>query len=245
MTFILSFIISALLFIAVSAAPVGKYLSYIGTSAAMLIYIKEDDTVVVIFMCQSDKAAFAGPYPLLSGPGVNEYVIGDGSNPQSTLLDLAREHCPEKVFLPGDLHNISFVPDKNSLITSLESRSDSFHKVDDSFLIPYRSTYADVDIEVYVSRSASPLRAGVRVTMKCGDSEVIASLFFESDKRSNPSPRYVLPPEEIVYHDEFKNELSAVCGIDLSPDDFKTMVFDTSTTAFTELKGERLPLTAL
>ncbi|KAF4685045.1 hypothetical protein FOZ60_006983 [Perkinsus olseni] len=209
MTFILSFIISALLFIAVSAAPVGKYLSYISTSAAMLIYIKEDDTVVVIFMCQSDKAAFAGPYPLLSGPGVNVYLIEDGSSSQSTLLDLAREHCPEKVFLPGDLHNISFVPDKNSLITSLGSRSDSFHKVDDSFLIPYRSTYADVDIA------------------------------------SNPSPRYVLPPEEIVYHDEFKNELSAVCGIDLSPDDFKTMVFDTSTTAFTELKGERLPLTAL
>ncbi|KAF4733187.1 hypothetical protein FOZ62_025690 [Perkinsus olseni] len=219
MTFILSFIISALLFIAVNAAPVGKYLSYIITSAAMLIYIKEDDTVVVIFMCQSDRAAFAGPYPLLSGPGVNEYVIEDGSNPQSTLLDLAREYCPEKVFLPGDLHNISFVPDKNSLITSLGNRSDSF-------LILYRSTYADVGIEIYVSRSAYSELAG-------------------SDKRSNPSPQYVLMPGEIVYHDEFKDELSAVCGIDLSPDDFNTMVFDTSTTAFTQLKGERLPLTAL
>ncbi|KAF4717347.1 hypothetical protein FOZ63_027161 [Perkinsus olseni] len=238
MTFILSFIISALLFIAVNAAPVGKYLSYISTSAAMLIYIKEDDTVVVIFMCQSDKAAFAGPYPLLSGPGVNEYVIEDGSNPQSTLLDLAREHCPEKVFLPGDLHNISFVPDKNSLITSLGNRSDSF-------LILYRSTYADVGIEIYVSRSAYSELAGVGVQMKCGDSEVTTILYFESDKRSNPSPQYVLMPGEIVYHDEFKDELSAVCGIDLSPDDFNTMVFDTSTTAFTQLKGERLPLTAL
>ncbi|KAF4685055.1 hypothetical protein FOZ60_006993 [Perkinsus olseni] len=240
MTFILPLLISALLFVAETAGPLGTYLSPLGTAGGVIIYIKEDNTVNVMYRCLTDRTHRAGPYRLRPGSGVNEYVIQDDSSPKSSLLDVMREDCPESVLDDGDLLSLSFTPGEDSLTTSLGNRSVTFEKVGSSFFITYVSGYLGLEIEVYVSEYVE-----VEVTVNCGDSEVTAILYFKPDESSDFPSQSVLYPEEIEYYDQFKDQLSTVCSVELSPNDFMTMDFINSTTAFTELGGEPLTLTAV
>ncbi|KAF4738497.1 hypothetical protein FOZ63_034011 [Perkinsus olseni] len=241
MPFILSLLISALLFVAEAAEPLGKYFALFETdSGGILIYINEDGTVNVIYRCLADRTFRAGPYSLRPGAGAHEYIIDEDSSPGSNLLDLMRERCPELVILDGDLLNLSFASDEKSLISSLGNERLSFQRVDNSFLIPYRSTYYGSEIEVYVSEFEE-----VEMTVKCGDSEVTAILLFVPDERSVFLSQYVLQPEEIEFHDQFRDELLTVCDIELWPNDFMTMAYVTSTTAYTEVEGERLTLSSV
>ncbi|KAF4718267.1 hypothetical protein FOZ63_022870 [Perkinsus olseni] len=238
MTFILSFIISAILFIAVNATPVGKYFSELGTTGGILIYINEDSDVYVVYKCSTGITFGAGPYSLRSRPG--GYTIVDDSCSEESLLDLMRERCPEWLLLGGDLRELSFASDEKSLRTSLRGESVSFLRVDNRFLTLYYSTYLDLEVNAYVSEHGV-----VEVKVRCGLPVAGAVLKFKPDERSDVLSEYVLAPEGFKSYDTFKRRLSDLCGFELSPGDFETMAFVTPTTAYTQLGGRRLTLTAI
>ncbi|KAF4701827.1 hypothetical protein FOZ62_017673, partial [Perkinsus olseni] len=209
-----------LLFVAAAAKPVGKYFVLFDRGPGILLYIKEDNTVNVMYRCLTDRTFLAGPYRLRHGSGANKYIIDDDSNPGSTLFDQMRKHCPDWVTFDGDLLELSFASDHNSLTTSVGTESVNFQRVDNSFLIPYYSAYLGLEIDVYVSEYEE-----VEVTVNCGDSRATAILFFKPDERSKFLSQYVLGPEELESYDQFKDELLTACGFELSPNDLKTMTF--------------------
>ncbi|KAF4721326.1 hypothetical protein FOZ63_022564 [Perkinsus olseni] len=251
MRFIISLLILALLqtlsvhglYSIEDANPVGKYFFRFPTGSALMTYIKEGNTVYVVYRCPNSGNSLAGPYSLRSAPGYNAYVIEDDLSPGRGLYDLIGNHCYDFVLEDGDLLNLTFNPDDDALTTSLVNKTISFARIHNSLLNPYYSTYLGLNIEFYVYEKEE-----VQVTVKCGASEVSAVLFFEPDRNHHPLPlvRYVIGPDQIGFYDRFKDEpVWTDCAVELSPNDFETMAYATPTTAYTELGGKRLTLTAL
>ncbi|KAF4703144.1 hypothetical protein FOZ63_026106 [Perkinsus olseni] len=239
MAFILWWLVSVLLLITVGAAKfAGKY--YVRSGSEFTIYVKEDNSVHVIYRCLTPRVYLAGPYHLLSGSYENEYTIGDSSSPGSNVLDLMSQHCPDVGFVDGDLHKLNFTSDGDALTTSLRNFTTTFSRIDNSNLIPYYSTYFGLDIEWYVLEYDL-----VRVTVVCGAQEVTGVLLFEPDESRDPFAQFVIGPDGIEAYDEFKDGLLTVCGVELEAYDFMTMTYATPTTSFTELRGQRLTLTAI
>ncbi|KAF4658647.1 hypothetical protein FOZ61_005485 [Perkinsus olseni] len=239
MAFILWWLVSVLLLITVDAAKfAGKY--YVRSGSEFTIYVKEDNSVYVIYRCLTPRVYLAGPYQLRPGSGENEYTIGNSSSPGSNILDLMSQRCPDVGFVDGDLHKLNFTSEGDALTTSLRNFTTTVSRIDNSNLIPYNSTYFGLEIEWYVLESDS-----VKVTVVCGVQEVTGVLLFEPDGSRGSFAQFVIGWDGIEAYDEFKDGLLTVCGVELEAYDFMTVAYATPTTSFTELRGQRLTLTAI
>ncbi|KAF4682853.1 hypothetical protein FOZ63_029741 [Perkinsus olseni] len=243
MAFIFASLISALLFITVEADPIGKYSGLLSQQDfAVVFYIKEDNTVYASYRC-SGVSFLVGPYRLRPGSGADEYSIFDVSSPGSALQDRIRGHCPDFVLLDGDLVDLSFASDERSLTFSSANETVTAVRVDNSGFTPYYATYQGLKIGF----SAADYKY---VTMKitCGDAEVNAYLQYEpyfGPDNTEALSKYVIISYAPWLYENIKSDLADVCGFELLPDDLKAIEYVTSTTAYTELGGERLTLTAI
>ncbi|KAF4685047.1 hypothetical protein FOZ60_006985 [Perkinsus olseni] len=246
MNFVLSLITSTLLFVAVNAAPVGKYYGSTVTGTRFIIYIKEDNTVRVMYSFPKTVYSRTRSYPLHPGRVADEYIIKDNLKHPSCLRGLKGD-C---VLDDGDLVNLRFAADEDSLTTSVGGRIVKFRRIDNSFIVPYYSTpNENLKIEWVMHRYKTmvahvTVNCTVRRLKSAGARNSLVNGEFPFQSKNYLSP-YSMWPRPRKYYRDFKKELFTVCGIQLSPTDFKTITFATSTTAYTKFLGKRLTLTAL
>ncbi|KAF4739557.1 hypothetical protein FOZ62_021613 [Perkinsus olseni] len=228
MAIIQTLLISALLLASANGQLPGLYTTDAAPGFFAAIKINEDRSLTVIYRCSvnDDTNLYAGPYGLsrVSLSGENS-IVGD-------VPAEIRQRCPHVGLVDGDFHILHF--EASRLTVPIEGEARVLSRRYAAPKHGYRTQELDIELKIL---------DGVQGTMTfiCGAnkaSRISAHLDYNYDES-----KYEV--KELSKWEVLRDNLQRSCGINLSTDDCRTVVFNTPTTAVTQFRVKLTDFLAL